>query len=97
MITRSDESATVQFTINVKKGHCKPRECADGLIQNLDVASCDCEPLQAYEGTLYDLSVHTGTEFAFTSGLTFTFREWALTTGGYEWTLPATADIQCFT
>jgi hypothetical protein len=35
-------------------------------------------------------------DFAWYKDAKFTLREWALTTGGYEWTLPDVSQIKCF-
>jgi len=88
-LVRKDGSKA-QLTINVKKGHCKPLTCKEGLIQNLDVKNCQCEALKAPLGDLIDSSkLKGGFNFYFKKDTEFTLREWALTTGGYEWSIAA--------
>jgi len=100
-LTRTDGSGVDIITINVQRGYCAtPVEpCAEGTIQNIDVTSetaCECEPLQAHEGELIDLSVDTRFDFAFDIHMMFTLREWAMTTGEYEWSLPSESEVAAF-
>jgi len=82
----------------VQRGSCPEvtEPCAEGTIQNIDFTSttaCACEALHAYEGELIDLSVDTRFDFAMDKHFKFTLREWAMTTGEYEWTLPSETEI----
>jgi hypothetical protein len=84
------------ITVNVKRGFCpKPATaCAKDTIQNLDIDNCKCEPLAPGAGKVYDVSTlkptnpPNGYTFYFGNEEEFTLREWALSTGGYEWSLP---------
>lgn len=77
------------------RGSCPPTVCVEGEIQSLDVKSCECEPLKAPVGELVDLSKNARFDFTFDLGQKITFREWALTTGGYEWSLPEMSEFKC--
>jgi hypothetical protein len=99
-LIRTDGSGTDMVTINVKKGFCPElaTDCEAGFIQNIDVNApnaCECEPLHPAEGIVYDMAAdpHPGFAFAFNKGDKFTLREWALTSGGYEWGSPVSTEI----
>jgi hypothetical protein len=103
-LTRHDGTGTDIVTVKVKKGFCPAlvNECEAGYIQNIDVNAenaCECEPLHPAEERLIDFAAvpHPGFAFAFNKGDKFTLREWALTTGVYEWNIPAatSVDINC--
>jgi len=95
-LTRTDGNEET-IVINVQKGFCPHKECTGEMIQNLDVNSCDCEPLHAHEEHLIDTRENAQVSFLFDMGAKLTLREWAMTTGEYEWTLPSVDTIKCFT
>jgi hypothetical protein len=88
-LTRKDGKDTkVQLTVNVAKGFCKATTCKEGLLQNLDVESCKCEPVKAPIGELFDARDLKSFNLYFKNGVEFTLREWANSDGKFEWTLP---------
>jgi hypothetical protein len=101
VLTHTDDSVNSDtIKITVKKGHCAYAECPAGEIQNIDITSanaCACEPL-VHEGFLIDAGSvpHPGFKFAFEKEAMFTLREWAVSEGQFEWSLPSEAELQAF-
>jgi hypothetical protein len=70
-LQRKDGSGIDTIMLNVNRGYCPDVQCADLTIQNLDVKSltaCECEPLKAPEGDLYDSVANPQFAFHFVKG-----------------------------
>jgi len=84
------------FTINVQRGFCPANiVCGDTDILDIDVYSCECKPLQATMGELFDSRSMTTRQVRLPLGEKFTIREWAMTDGGFEWSNLLATDLDC--
>jgi hypothetical protein len=98
---RSDNTGTVEILVNVPRGICPTEQCTDGMIQNLDLTSCECE-LMSQEGELF---VFPDTPIAVVQDLAlgdkYTIREYSTNTDplmeNFPWFLPdnETMDDSC--
>jgi hypothetical protein len=84
-LTRTDEEkTTVTFNVNVQRGFCPAVECPATQLVNLDVTSCACEDLKQTYGIVHDSRSFDDRIVRLDQGEKFTIREWATTTGEFE-------------
>jgi hypothetical protein len=96
-LVRNDGTATETVTIKVFRGRCPTVECDDVSILDLDPKSCECKPLEATEGTVFDSRTLTAATsiVKLTKGAKFTVREWVMTDGQYEWSAFDATTLDC--
>lgn len=87
-LVRYDGGAENKVTVKVLVGKCKAPEpaCAKDMIQNLDITSCQCEPLPTPKGMLLDFATEERKEFHFDFNALVTLRVWANAEG--KWDMP---------
>jgi hypothetical protein len=97
-LVRKDGTGEDTVIIKVARGHCPADIVCDATdIVDLDPKSCECKPLEATVGDVFDSRTMTATTMIvkLNKDVKFTVREWALTDGSFEWSAFDATTLDC--